>query len=382
MPKLKTTIIFLAVFGLLTPHASFAAVDLPYSSTFNCPEWSQEDPGQAIHYYCDGLDYNNSNGSWYALPSGRATQGSTTSVVDTSIDFFSKGIKEGDQIYLQNITGYPQVTISSITTTINPSDTLNFYPPVATPVSAGFTYSIFNYKIWSTLYYSGPVGSAGRSQITTEANNPIGDGGRGRRMWIGNGNNVDSGALAPYEFNSAIPELWVRWYMRYPLGFSWDTLLYHKLLYMRAVSPNAAQIIPEFYGIDQISIAAQGAVPANHPATCNGCGWKTIMGGLTSDGKWHYYEVHVKWDTDGTNGIGEFWVDGKQVINKTNVNWGTQSGFSYFSLISNQAFPHNDFFGSYVDVDDVAISAAGRIGPIAASFDTTPPSPPTGVNIN
>ncbi|HDH53105.1 MAG TPA: hypothetical protein ENH24_01305, partial [Nitrospirae bacterium] len=59
-------------------------------------------------------------------------------------------------------------------------------------------------------------------QITADANNPGGEGGKGQRHWEGDGTNNLSGGTK-IEFTSSQPELWVRWYMRYEQGFKWNS---------------------------------------------------------------------------------------------------------------------------------------------------------------
>ena len=92
-----------------------------------------------------------------------------------------------------------------------------------------------------------------------------------------------------------------------------------------------------------------------------GTGWDAIMGGPLADGKWHLYEFHAK--AGITNGIGELWVDGVKIISATNVNWNTTTGWSDIRLPENGSY----FTGGvdyFQDIDEVAISTTGYIGPI------------------
>ena len=205
--------------------------------------------------------------------------------------------------------------------------------------------------------------------ITSSANYPGGNGGKGLRNWKGNGVDNGSGGIS-LEFASPQPELYIRWNMRYQSGFTWSYPNYDKWLYMRtAAYPNGgpSQIIPEWYGWDGIRVYIQ---VINSEVTCTGCGWDAVMkngtvvnGHRTSDGQWHEFEIHIKTDTNGRNGIIEFWVDGVKVISANNLNCGTPRGVYWMGLVSNQATPGNGKCMA-VDWDDIAISNTGYIGPI------------------
>ena len=82
--------------------------------------------------------------------------------------------------------------------------------------------------------------------------------------------------------------------------------------------------------------------------------WNDIMGGSTGDGKWHLYEYFVQTDTNGSNGLGKIWVDGKLVLDRNDLNW--HSGvWQDFLLGSNQETPTNGK-DSYTDYDDVLVT--------------------------
>jgi hypothetical protein len=257
MRKLVVISLF-SVFFLLNPSTSFAAVNLPWATTYNCHEWKQADS----HYTnCDDLTHY---GDWK-----------------------TKDNKE--------------------------------------------------------------------EQITAAANYPGGRGGRGQRQWVGDGVNNNSGGLK-ITFNSPQNELWIRWYMRYELGFQWNPLVYDKILY---IDPGPIYaVIPEFYG-NEMNIAKNKS--PNNQLSTGGKGWNAIMGGATSDGQWHLYEIHIKMDTNGANGIAEFWVDNVQTLYYNNVDYGTAQGWSSVVFGSNQRFPANGK-DMYVDFDDIVISATKPAG--------------------
>jgi hypothetical protein len=222
-----------------------------------------------------------------------------------------------------------------------------------------------------------------REWITSDANFLYGEGGKGQRHWVGDGQNIGSGGSA-IRFNKAEPELWIRWYIRWQSGFKWSALIYEKILYIHTSNNHApgsgdANVVPEWYGFDTFSIAVDTG-PA-HPARCDKCGWDSVMvnggddgnGHKTSDGQWHCFETHIKMDTNGSNGIAEQWIDGIQKISKTNINFGTKAGWISFYIASNHSYPANGGCVP-VDFDDIAINNTGYIGPLTGTvnFDSTP----------
>lgn len=213
------------------------------------------------------------------------------------------------------------------------------------------------------------AGASKNEQITLAANNPDGDGGRGQRHWEGDGSNDNSGGLR-IDFVQQT-ELWLRWYMRYQSGFQWSTLIYDKWLYFNVGQPHA--VVPEWQGSDRVGVWA--AASDNNNSSVGNDGWTSTMGGATSDGQWHYYEVHLKMDTDGTDGETELWVDGVRKLQYADVDFGTTAGWNSVVIGTNQASPANGVC-EYVDYDDITISNTGYIGPIS---DTVKPSPPTNL---
>ena len=231
-------------------------------------------------------------------------------------------------------------------------------------------------------------------RITSAANNPAGGGGKGQRHWEGDGVNDNSGSLK-VNFAAKQSEIWIRWYMRYEQGFKWDpTLVYDKLLYIDVLMPPV--VIPGWGGFDKLFLNVEGT-----PYWSNsGTGWDTIMasGGASqyqvingqgnpethyvSDGKFHLFEIHIKMDTDGTDGVFEWWIDGTLRQTESNVNYGSstgKTGWSHFLIGSNQRHPFNNRCMA-VDYDDVAVSTGGYIGPVINN-DTTPPTSPANPGV-
>jgi hypothetical protein len=196
-----------------------------------------------------------------------------------------------------------------------------------------------------------------QDEISAAANNPAGAGGKGFRHYRGDGTNNNGGGLS-ITFPAPVTEMWVRFYMRYSLGFSWT------------FAPDAH---PHYTKDHYINVGGPGAMvfgyqggawglydgKTAHPSAM---GWYASQGNsYTGDGKFHCYEYHVK--QAGTAGVIEIWFDGVQQLTKTGVDLGN-TPWSYFALGSNQNEPigagATDY---YTDYDDLAISTVGYIGP-------------------
>ncbi|KKP93464.1 MAG: hypothetical protein US25_C0046G0007 [Candidatus Moranbacteria bacterium GW2011_GWE1_36_7] len=168
---------------------------------------------------------------------------------------------------------------------------------------------------------------------------------------------------------------------------------YHKLLYI--YSAGATQVIPGFVISNNMALSAQATSNYYAAATPSGSGdWNRINGGDTGDGKFHVYEAHIKMDTDQTNGVGEFWVDGSLIISNHAVDWSAgdtaaKQGWTYIKIGNNQAWSHNNR-AVYEDYDDFVIYNTAPpnldtngnpfIGPIGYG-DVVPPSAPTGLAV-
>ncbi|MEA1925078.1 MAG: hypothetical protein U9M95_04340 [Candidatus Altiarchaeota archaeon] len=234
---------------------------------------------------------------------------------------------------------------------------------------------LYNVNCDGLAGHGGWTCSGNEEQITSAANYPGGDGGKGQRHWVGDGSNQCSGGLG-VRFNSVQSELWIRWYTRYEAGFQWNPLQYDKIIYIftehSSTNGNKA-VIPAWYGSNSFDLEIQGVQGGLHYSSI-GHGWTDTMGGSTSDGQFHCYEVHIKMDTDGSNGICEAWIDGQQIISFNNCDLGTQtgSGWTWFTIGSNQYSPNNGRCMA-VDYDDVAVSNTGYIGPLNVT-DINPPS--------
>lgn len=202
-------------------------------------------------------------------------------------------------------------------------------------------------------------------EIITAANNPDGGGGRGYRSIDGNGTNSGAGALR-LVFTTGQTELWIRWYMRYEAGTYWSSLAYDKILYIDDLDGD--YVIVSFLGADGVRVRTQ--LGTDGESGTPGYGWATMMGGTTSDGKWHYMEVHLKKDTDGTDGVAEWWIedtDGNinKILDVTNMDYGNTT-INYIYFDANQSSIGNAGCIN-VDFDDMAVNNTGYIGPLEES---------------
>lgn len=205
-----------------------------------------------------------------------------------------------------------------------------------------------------------PTSNGSYDRISSSDNNPDGEGGRGWGHAVGDGQNNNGGSIritfAPQS------ELWIRFYMRYPSGFTWAGGLpgYQKILYI-----NPPGHVAEFTGDE---IGYYNETLSTHSASS--AGWPTIMGGSTGDGQWHAYEWHIK---IGNPGIMETWVDGALVHSNTSINTGS-TPISVLNILTNQNQPANGG-DRYISIDDFAISNTGYIGLLSGGGgDTTPPT--------
>jgi hypothetical protein len=186
------------------------------------------------------------------------------------------------------------------------------------------------------------------SQLNANGQNSYDAPGKGFRVSIGDGDNNSS--TRPYiSLDQTYPELWIRWYMRYQTGFQWSggNPQYQKLIYFWG----SGYTVFAWYG-SGASFTGSGsdANPISY-------GWQNVMGGVGSDGLWHAYEIHIKMDTNGANGIDDFWVDGVWRGGNTTKNFGTLSGFSgIVEFATNQNAPANGTC-MFNDWDDIAIQA-------------------------
>lgn len=204
----------------------------------------------------------------------------------------------------------------------------------------------------------GTTSAGHRGRISASDNYSGGAGGNGFGQVMGDGHNNPDGSHLRVQTH-ATGEFWIRWYQRYPAGFTWadGEVYYQKLIYTNPNESDGKLVIQWRDGTFGINLFDYGTINVQSSDT-NGA-WNTVMGGTTGDGEWHCYEFHVKGGTSG-NSILEAWVDNNQVMSDTTRNISGLS-VTVFELGTNSDSPANGS-DTYVSWDDIAISTIGRIG--------------------
>ena len=209
-------------------------------------------------------------------------------------------------------------------------------------------------------------------EISIDANNPTGDGGKGQIHWIADGENMQSGSTRVDFANQT--ELWIRYYFKYPLGFKWTSnFVGEKQVY---INQGGTYVIPHWYTHDRLRAYVNGG-DRGHVHW----GWDNLMvngatdgnGHKEADGQWHYLETYI---LAGASGAMKIWVDGVLRLNLSGISM--PSSFYNMVIGSNQKYPDNCPGNALCTpscvpmyYDDIAISDEGYIGPIAG----TPPTP-------
>jgi PKD repeat protein len=225
------------------------------------------------------------------------------------------------------------------------------------------------------------------TKITSSANYSGGNGGKGLRVYIYDGDNINSDAPS-IEFSAPQKELWIRFYVRYPAGFNWSSLSDNKWVYLYTGNYLTSAVCSWANGNYVRIWQVQATSPYTADPTASGYGW-----GYVNDGNWHCYEFHLKMDTKSVNGvydgIGEIWVEGTKVGRDTSVNYSNgdnsrRNGWTMLQINCNQKTAANaGGIGNpaYVDYDDFAVSNTGYIGPIGTSGTLPITNPPAATFI-
>ena len=245
------------------------------------------------------------------------------------------------------------------------------------------------------------------SEIVTDANHPGGSGQAGFRRWIGDGVNRDTGGPFLY-FGAQQKELWIRYYIRYEEGFTWDggRPNYDKQMrvwmHSHGGNPNVIAHLSwskRFGAVVEYALKT-GSFSEDH-------GWTMTPywtdDGTNSHGRWNCVEMHIKVESAAyaNDGILRVWLNGELVVENIEMGFinpdaSTNStteellaGWSHLHFC-NQRSPDNENgpLGrnhATVDYDDIVIynqtppntDAHGNpfIGPL-------PPAPPWGLSID
>jgi len=203
------------------------------------------------------------------------------------------------------------------------------------------------------------------TQITSAANNPSGQGGRGYRHWIGTTVNNHSSAFRA-DFSEGQDELWVRWYARYQEGFSWAGIASHKVLYYWGSSAQWYYLLYPHeeltHDLDTIGIQINGlSGPVSYSYRTKTNGWATTQGGRTADGNWDSYEAYTKINSQAgvADGILRIWINGILVLENEAVDYRTSSAPAD-GLVRNIDIGQNHNVAAnptpyYEDFDDIKI---------------------------
>jgi hypothetical protein len=205
-------------------------------------------------------------------------------------------------------------------------------------------------------------GSCGPSedyeQITSSANYSGGNGGKGQRHWLGDGKNNSSGGTV-IAFSSGQTELWIRLYIRFQSGFTWDLAeaSAFKMLYLHSTN-HGVGFAPIYLPLGTDNFSVYTAFGSDAHVGCSDCMWTTYS---ISDGGWFYFEIHIKSETVADNdGIMEVWFapadeTPDKIVDLTNVDYGLFGDTLTGITIGSNADSPNNGECYYVDYDDLAI---------------------------
>jgi len=201
--------------------------------------------------------------------------------------------------------------------------------------------------------------------------------GKGVRWYARNAKNDNSGLIYTW-LSSAVNEIWFRFYMRFQSGFAWSSQSEMKVIWFATDAGGGYP--PVIFGLSRASCwdgrggdertdalyfwNQDHGDPDEGVCGSSNTGFTAINGGSTGDGLWHCYEVHWK-KVDGSSDIEQVWIDGILKLDRQNLNLGTDWPKKLIEIFVNIDAPNNDPSAT-VDLDDIAISSNGRIGPVSS----------------
>jgi len=230
--------------------------------------------------------------------------------------------------------------------------------------------------------------------VTASANNPSGSGGKGILHWASPSRYAQSSGFK-LGFVSDPSELWVRMYVSYQPGFQWGITGFSaecKCIYTFPSSGGGT--IWNFAWGNRAGFQSQCCNNPNWLGTA-GIGWPVMHSSGISDGSWHYVEIHLKMDTNGADGIAEYWIDGVNGLSMTGLDFDTRGVWHHIEFFGN-CLAANIPSEYWVHIDDMAIATPAWAGPWqydaqgrkmiglltgGSPFDTTPPAAPSGVTV-
>ncbi len=307
-PKIKTAIIFLTVFFgvLFFAKASLAAVNLPWSTTYDCPDWNNiNDP-----LSCDGID----KGLGGAIYDTYYEQ-----VISSANRTGSLG--KGQRHWLLDDQPSPSTTFRENEaigqTVLSVVDASLFVPNP-------YLKAVILRDVSETAPGNREIRMVMSTDLTPGTNTITVDAPITRSFVAGDvvgvlQNNNCSGGTVVY-FSEGQSEIGVRWYMRYQAGFKWwdqgRINVGNKIMYFFSFNDGQPDTPSHYFSIDAAADAfdLSGQYGDNHHHHGDTGGWSNTFGGgsAVSDGSWHYIELHLKVGTAPAhnNHLVEWWVDG------------------------------------------------------------------------
>ena len=209
------------------------------------------------------------------------------------------------------------------------------------------------------------------SKIESAANNPLGSGRGFSRIngWgdSGFGGGVeDNSASIGGTFPSPQKELWIRYYIKYPINWAASPFIADKYIYVSAYG-NLVQAIVEPNSIGFRMLCQGLGTTTGNNAQSTYTVSNMFGGSYVGDGQWHCIETHIKMDTNGVyggsvaDGIAQIWVDGIIRVNSSTINYShgdtpSKTGFINFTLNLNQnKMVQVDEYLARVYVDDIVV---------------------------
>ena len=142
-------------------------------------------------------------------------------------------------------------------------------------------------------------------EITYSANYPLGGGGLGQRHYYAAPKNNHSGGTS-FDFPSTQNELWMRWYQKANSGLTGGLSQGEtKTLYFRTSEGNSLTF-GMIYGDQWGFWAMSPDLKADRYNSVLGYGWNSLV----NKHNWVAVEIHIKADTNNSNGILQAWVNG------------------------------------------------------------------------
>ena len=154
----------------------------------------------------------------------------------------------------------------------------------------------------------------------------------------------------------------MQYYIRYEAGTVWTggNPNYDKNVYMWENGPGSGEKSMLFQHGSGAFVILSGSADFSEITSNTPRSWSDVFG-APSNGLFHLFQLHIKFDTSGqSNGIAQAWIDGTKYIDISNATFNGMTGIKRFDFHSNQSALSTGR-PTYVDYDDFEI------------YTTTPP---------